>query len=61
MLSSIMNIGLKITTSLTIVANKIFSSMHRLDLMINDLPDAGKLRAGKHLNLNFIACELDTI
>jgi len=43
------------------LARRISSSMDRVDLMIDDLLDVGKLRAGQHLNLNFIDCDLDAI
>ncbi|HXH30780.1 MAG TPA: HAMP domain-containing sensor histidine kinase [Bacteriovoracaceae bacterium] len=43
------------------LARRISSSMDRVDIMINDLLDAGQLRAGQQLNLDFLDCDLDTI
>ena len=42
-------------------AKRINVSMGRLDLMLTDLLDAGKLRAGEKLKLDFIDCDLTKI
>ena len=42
-------------------AKRIIGSMNRLDTMINDLLDAGRLRAGEQLSLQFAQCNLDKV
>ena len=43
------------------VAHRICATMDRLDSMIHDLLDAGKLRTGEILKLDFAECDLDQI
>ena len=40
---------------------KIIVSMNRIDSMIRDLLDNGKLRAGEQLSLQFIPCDLNLV
>ena len=42
-------------------ARSIVSSMNRLEAMIHDLLDASRLRAGEHLSLEFIQCDLHSV
>ncbi len=43
------------------VGQRITKSMVRLDLMISDLLDASRLRAGERLTLTFETCDLDLL
>lgn len=43
------------------IASRISLSMDRLDLMIHDLLDASRLRAGEKINLTLEECDLDII
>ncbi|MBC7396742.1 MAG: HAMP domain-containing histidine kinase [Bdellovibrionales bacterium] len=43
------------------VGGRITSSMDRLDLMINDLLDASRIRAGEKLSFVFATCDLDVL
>lgn len=43
------------------VTKRISSSLDRIDLMITDLLDAGKLRAGEKLVVNIQECDLEVI
>ncbi|MDD4975729.1 MAG: HAMP domain-containing sensor histidine kinase [Bacteriovorax sp.] len=43
------------------IAKRITKNMDRLDLMIQDLLDVGRLKAGERLSLEFKECDLDTI
>jgi signal transduction histidine kinase len=45
----------------TKMARKFTFSMNRVELMINDLLDAGRLRAGQKLELKFEDCDLEVI
>jgi signal transduction histidine kinase len=42
-------------------ANRIISSMDRMEIMISDLLDAGRIRAGEKLTLVTEACDIDQI
>ena len=44
-----------------IVIKKIVVSMNRLDSMIRDLLDNGRIRAGEQLSLQFIPCDLNLV
>jgi signal transduction histidine kinase len=43
------------------IAKRITKNMDRLDLMIQDLLDVGRLKAGERLPLEFKECDLDSI
>lgn len=43
------------------VVRGIYSSMDRLELMINDLLDAGKIKSGEPLKLDFAFIDLDSL
>jgi signal transduction histidine kinase len=47
--------------SINIMAKRITKNMDRLDLMIQDLLDAGRLKSGEQLPLEFKECDLNTI
>lgn len=49
------------TEYLILPIKRIISSMNRLESMIHDLLDAGKVRAGEELSLQFIHCNLDHV
>jgi signal transduction histidine kinase len=43
------------------IATRIVNGMDRVDLMIHDLLDAGRLRAGQRLELTFSDCDLEAV
>lgn len=44
-----------------LMAERITKNMNRIDLMIQDLLDVGRLNAGEQLPLGFVQCDLDKI
>lgn len=52
---------LEANNSLQLTTQRIINSIDRIDLMINDLLDAGKLKAGKKLQMPFEEMDLDSI
>jgi signal transduction histidine kinase len=52
---------LESNNTLQSATQKIINSMDRLDLMINDLLDAGRLKAGKKLQMSFEKIDINNI